>query len=99
MKEGYKKTALGDIPLDWEDGTCDSIGLKFIDGDRGTNYPKSSDLLNSGFCLFLSAKNVTKNGFKFNNCQFISEEKDLKLRKGKLFINDIVTIQQADNYS
>ena len=29
-----------------------------IDGDRGKNYPKSEEILDDGYCLFLNAKNV-----------------------------------------
>ncbi|MDT8399567.1 MAG: restriction endonuclease subunit S [Pseudomonadales bacterium] len=61
-----------------------------IDGDRGVNYPKSDEFSKSGFCLFLSAKNVTKNGFKFSELQFIEKSKDEALRKGKLKRNDVV---------
>ena len=61
-----------------------------IDGDRGSSYPKQEELLTRGECLFLSAKNVTNEGFKFNDCVFISKEKDEKLRNGKLLRGDIV---------
>ena len=64
--------------------------IDVIDGDRGNNYPKANDFYDSEFCLFLNAGNVTKNGFNFKNNQFITKEKDKKLRKGKLLINDIV---------
>lgn len=70
-----------------EIGTLD---LSVIDGDRGKNYPHSNELLEDGYCLFLSANNVTKNGFVFNNNVYISKEKDEVLRKGKLLRNDIV---------
>ena len=40
---------------------CD-IDVDVIDGDRGKNYPHQDELLESGYCLFLSAKNVTQNG-------------------------------------
>lgn len=36
------------------------------------------------------AGNVTKNGFRFADCQFISEEKDRQLNKGKLTRGDVV---------
>jgi len=65
-------------------------GIEIIDGDRGKNYPKNHEFFKLGYCLFLSTKNVTKNGFYFSDCQFISKEKDNKLGKGKLTINDIV---------
>ena len=41
-------------------------------------------------CIFLNAKNVTKTGLDLTNLQFISEEKDSSLRKGKLDRNDII---------
>lgn len=61
-----------------------------IDGDRGKNYPKQNEFLTNGYCLFLSATNVTRDGFKFSQCQYISEQKDNILRKGKLHRNDVV---------
>lgn len=86
----FKDSPLGKIPKSWEVKSLDEIGIELIDGDRGSNYPKSNDFSDEGYCLFLSAKNVTKNGFKFIECQFISEEKDNILRKGKLSRNDFV---------
>lgn len=61
-----------------------------IDGDRGKNYPSKDELLDNGFCMFLSAKNVTSQGFKFEENKFISEDKDIKMRNGKLQRGDIV---------
>ena len=76
------------------EGCCKQIPFseyaEIIDGDRGKNYPKSEDFSDDDYCLFLSAKNVTKNGFLFENNQFISKEKDEILRKGKLNRGDIV---------
>lgn len=63
---------------------------EIIDGDRGKNYPKSVDYLKEGFCLFLNAKNVTKNGFRFEDTNYISKEKDKNMGKGKLKRGDIV---------
>jgi type I restriction enzyme M protein len=64
--------------------------VEFIDGDRGSNYPKKEDFLEDGYCLFLNTKNVTNKGFNFNNLVYISQEKDQLLRKGKLSLHDIV---------
>ena len=64
--------------------------LQIIDGDRGENYPKKEEFSNSGYCLFLSTANVTKSGFDFKQCNFISKEKDNALRKGKLVRGDVV---------
>ena len=63
---------------------------KFIDGDRGSNYPTLSDFYDDEYCLFLNASNVTEKGFNFDKCQFITEEKDKSLRKGHLSYNDII---------
>lgn len=63
---------------------------EIIDGDRGKNYPTVEELFAEGYCLFLNAKNVTASGFNFDNCMFISKEKDEALRKGKLLRGDVV---------
>ena len=63
---------------------------EIIDGDRGKNYPKQEEFAEEGFCLFLNAKNVTANGFSFENCMYITEEKDKLLRNGKLSRGDVV---------
>lgn len=34
-----------------------------IDGDRGKNYPKQDEFSDTGYCLFLNAKNVTATAF------------------------------------
>ncbi|MDK4744769.1 restriction endonuclease subunit S [Leclercia adecarboxylata] len=65
-------------------------GIQLIDGDRGKNYPKHNDFMEKGHCLFLSAKNVTKSGFQFQETAFINAIKDSQLRAGKLRHNDIV---------
>ena len=68
----------------------DDLSIELIDGDRGKNYPKNDEMLEKGYCLFLNAKNVTLNGFAFDENVFITKEKDEILRKGKLNRNDIV---------
>ncbi len=64
--------------------------IEVIDGDRGKNYPNSNELTENGYCVFLSAKNVTADGFAFSEVQFVSKNKDKLLRKGKLMPNDVV---------
>lgn len=63
---------------------------EIIDGDRGKNYPKQEEFFSKEYCLFLNAKNVTKHGFNFSECSFITKEKDTILRKGKLQRGDVV---------
>lgn len=86
----FKQTELGEIPESWSVTTVRHSSLQLIDGDRGTNYPKRNDFLDEGYCLFLSAKNVTKGGFVFDELSFITKEKDETLRKGKLERGDII---------
>ena len=61
-----------------------------IDGDRGKNYPKQDEFSDTGYCLFLNAKNVTATGFSFENLMFITKEKDTALHNGKLERGDVV---------
>lgn len=69
--------------------SVDSV-FDLIDGDRGSNYPKQFDYKSEGYCLFLSTKNVRKNGFLFEELQFITKEKSDELRQGMLRRGDIV---------
>lgn len=78
------------MPEDWSFKSIDSAKIKVVDGDRGKEYPKAGDFLETGYCLFLSAKNVTKAGFLFEELQFINEDKDKKLRKGRVERGNIV---------
>lgn len=63
--------------------------FELIDGDRGKNYPKQSDYLDDGYCLFLSTKNVRSNYFSFEEKVFILKEKHENLRNGTLQRGDI----------
>ena len=89
IPEGYKQTEVGVIPTDWDLKPLVSL-CKIIDGDRGNNYPNGNDFISDGFCVFLSATNVTKKGFKFKAVSYISKAKDKVLRQGKLKRGDIV---------
>lgn len=78
------------INPDWEMVELGEVELDIIDGDRGVNYPKKEEFNEDGYCLFLSTKNVRKNGFLFDKLSFITKEKDSLLRSGKLKRNDVV---------
>ena len=75
---------------EWKFLTLKEAELEFIDGDRGINYPKKSELLLEGDCIFLNTGNVRQNSFDFSNLDFITKEKDNLLRNGKLQRDDIV---------
>ncbi len=91
---GHKKfkyvEEVGEIPEEWEVKKIKDTKIEIIDGDRGVNYPKKEDFLKQGFCLFLNAKNVTQEGFKFEEVQFISKDKDAILGKGKAKLGDLI---------
>jgi type I restriction enzyme S subunit len=89
VKQGYTQTDIGIFPEDWHIYRYADIG-QVIDGDRGHHYPSKDELKNDGFCLFLNAGNVTRFGFRFDHCEFISRTKNNALSKGKLARNDIV---------
>ncbi|MBK9162251.1 MAG: N-6 DNA methylase [Nitrosomonadales bacterium] len=100
--EGYQKVIDGaravldhyrpHIPIhpDWPISTFGDAPFQIIDGDRGANYPSKEDFSPGGHCLFLNTKNVRSDGFKFDELEFISEEKDNALRKGKLERGDVL---------
>ncbi len=46
------------VPNGWEIKTLEQANITVTDGDRGKEYPKSSEFFDSGYCLFLSAKNL-----------------------------------------
>ena len=75
---------------EWKFLTLKEAELEFIDGDRGVNYPKKSELLPEGDCVFLNTGNVRQNSFDFSNLDYITKEKDNLLRNGKLQRDDIV---------
>lgn len=85
----FRQWFIEEVKEEWEIKFSDAP-IQIIDGDRGNNYPKNSDFFTNEYCLFLSARNVTKNGFDFAECSFITKERDELLRKGKLSRNDVV---------
>jgi type I restriction enzyme M protein len=100
--EGYQKVIDGaravldnyrpHIPIQpgWPSAAFINAPFEIIDGDRGANYPSKEDFSPEGYCLFLNTKNVRSNGFKFDELEFISAEKDSALRKGKLKRGDVL---------
>ncbi len=78
--------------------------IELVDGDRGNNYPKKTDFIHNGYCLFLDSSNLTKNGFDFSSKIFITKNKDETMGNGKLERGDLVmntrgTIGNIGNYT
>ena len=74
---------------DWEERKLSEIA-DIMDGVRGKNYPNGDDFSETGHTLFMSATNVTNNGFKFDETQYISEEKSDSLGNGKIIEDDLI---------
>ncbi|AXY08012.1 restriction endonuclease subunit S [Bacillus thuringiensis LM1212] len=64
--------------------------IEIIDGDRGKNYPKKTEMKDIGHTLFLNNKNIINDYLDISKGEYISEEKSSLLRKGKLERNDLV---------
>ncbi len=77
-------------PVGWEIKEIKDAGISVIDGDRGKQYPNKSEFSSTGFCLFLNTGNIKGDSFDFTSCDFITEQKDSLLKKGKLRRRDIV---------
>lgn len=89
--ESYLQSVFLKPSKEWDEKKLGDKNLfQIIDGDRGKNYPKKSDFLNNGHCLFLNTKNVRPDGFDFRTTMFITEKKDNALGNGKLQRNDVL---------
>lgn len=77
-------------PSGWSVVDFDDEAINILDGDRGANYPKNDEFFPDEYCLFLNTSNIDKDEFCFDENQFITQEKDNLLRKGKLKRGDFV---------
>lgn len=94
QKKGLMQNLLtGEVRLPGFDGEWEEVKLgdvgKFIDGDRGKNYPNKNDIKKEGV-IFLSTKNIVENKLYLKNADYISEEKFKLLKKGNLKYKDIL---------
>lgn len=76
--------------MEFESIKIKDTNIKLIDGDRGKNYPKKTEMMSHGHTLFLNNKNISENFLDDSFGDFITEEKSNLLKKGKLNRNDIV---------
>ena len=80
---------IGRIPKGWVIGRIGKYA-KFFNGDRGNNYPKPEDFIETGI-PFLTAYNLEKEIVDTSiHCKYISQEKYESLGGAKLKINDII---------
>ena len=84
------------VPERWKISTYKQLGIDVVDGDRGNNYPKSTDYLSEGYCLFLGASNILENTISLNGSIFINKEKHSQLKKGVINYGDLILIMRGN---
>ena len=84
------------VPEGWTISTFDDLDIQVVDGDRGNNYPKTSDYLDSGHCLFLGAANIINDRTDLTKAAFISEEKHKQMRKGTVKYGDLLLVMRGN---
>ena len=94
VKAGYKQTALGVIPEDWDVLSIEELITKgFIekplDGNHGNIHPKSGDFVDNGI-PFVMANNVYSGFVDLNSCHFIRKEQADSLQKGFSITGDVL---------
>ena len=77
-----------DIPPSWEWKALGEI-VHLENGDRSKNYPSGSDIKTVGVPFF-NTKNISDYAVKFDQLDFITEEKFKSLRSGKMKDLDIL---------
>ncbi|GKX32364.1 restriction endonuclease subunit S [Vallitalea longa] len=88
MKEGYKKTELGEIPVDWEVVKIDNIcSVTKLAGFEFTQYIDYSD---DGEIIALRALNLKNGKLDLNDTKRIKKTISDKLKRSKLYKDDIV---------
>ena len=75
---------------EWTTKELKDCGIEVIDGDRGANYPSREEFKPEGYCIFLSTSNIVDDKLQLDHCDFVSQQRDGLLRKGKLTRNDII---------
>jgi type I restriction enzyme S subunit len=96
---GYKETALGVIPNEWDVIKIqDLIETKRIighlDGNHGELYPKSDEFTLEGI-PYVGANNFKNGKVDFSNCKRLSIERSLKFKKGVAKNGDVLFAHNA----
>ncbi len=79
-----------DIPENWCWIRVGEISV-FINGDRSSAYPKSTDYVNDGVPFF-GAADMVEGKLSYKEVRYISEKKFASLRSGKLKNEDLVCL-------
>lgn len=63
---------------------------RFINGDRGKNYPSQAEISNDGDVPFINAGHIDEGKLNFSEMNYISKEKYDQLNSGKIQKNDVL---------
>lgn len=74
---------------DWKTDILGNVPIKFIDGDRSSRYPKREEFVSEGI-PFLNAESMNENSVNLSKANFITEEKFLSIKKGRLQQGDLI---------
>ena len=99
IKEGYKQTEIGVIPMDWEVNTVqelidDKFIVSHLDGNHGALYPKSHEFKENGV-PYIGANDFLGGKVSFNNCKYLSNERAEEFRKGIAIDGDVLFAHNA----
>lgn len=84
----FKQTEIGEIPEDWEVKELHEL-CDLLNGDRGINYPKDSDMVSNGI-PFINAGHLQNGVIDLDNMDYISDSHYQKLSGAKIRTNDIL---------
>jgi len=94
LKQGYKQSEVGVIPVEWEVKTMNSLTILMTNGFVGTAtnaYVDSDDGV-----LYIQGYNVEEDGFEFHGIKRVSKAFHAKHQKSSLRAGDLLTIQTGD---
>jgi type I restriction enzyme S subunit len=94
LKDGYKQTEVGLIPLNWEVASMRSLTTLMTNGFVGTaksHYTESRDGV-----LYIQGYNVKENSFNFRGIKKVDSEFHKRNKKSDLKEGDLLTVQTGD---
>lgn len=94
VRQGYKQTEVGTIPVDWQVSTMESITSLMTNGFVGTI--KSEYVPSGTGVLYLQGFNIKENGFDLTGVTYVSDSFHKKHLKSELKENDLLTVQTGD---
>jgi type I restriction enzyme S subunit len=94
VKPGYKQTAVGVIPEEWDIKTLGSLTSLLTNGFVGT--ATSAYVNGEDGVLYIQGYNVQENGFNFRGIKRVSKSFHARNQKSCLQSGDLLTIQTGD---